>query len=262
MKLHFRHEGPAPSLAPPLLILHGVFGSADNWLTLGRRLAENYSVFLLNQRNHGESPHSDTFAYPALAADLHEFIEEHALEAPLLVGHSMGGKTVMHFAKTYPAVAKALVVVDIAPRAYRPHHQAVVAGLEALDRALPTLKTRREADTLLAEHLPELGVRQFLLKNLYRTAENRFAWRLNLPGVRDNLANVGAEITFPEPITTPTLFLRGERSDYINGHDEADIQRYFADSRVQTIPQAGHWVHAEQPEAFLQALTAFLSALA
>ncbi len=241
----------------PIVILHGVFGSLDNWATVSKSIADlGYVVYLVDQRNHGRSPHSDAFDYEAMAADLAEFITDHALEKTILIGHSMGGKTVMQYAQQYPATYDKLVIVDIAPKAYPPHHDELIAGLNALP--LSEIESRQHADELFSAHEPNLAVRQFLLKNLYRTDEGSYGFRFNLPVLTESQANVGAEITQLRTITEPTLFIRGASSWYIKDKDWKDIQVMFPNAELVTIPKSGHWVHAEQPEPFVEALEEFL----
>ena len=229
----------------PLVILHGVFGSADNWLTLGKRFAEDFEVHLLDQRNHGDSAHSEEFTYPAMAADLAEYLESNNLENPILVGHSMGGKVVMEFAMRYPEAFKKMVVVDIAPRSYPVHHGTILDGLSSID--LQAIKSRGEADKQLAKYIPELGVRQFLLKNLARDPEQGFSWKINLPVIKRDIEKIGVEIV-GTPNQKPTLFIRGAQSKYVQDKDLPHIAQLFPNSTVETIDPAGHWVHAEQPD--------------
>ena len=256
MKLHYRALGERTSADhPSVIILHGVFGTSDNWQTFGRALAENYQVFLVDLRNHGQSPHSDRFDYSAMADDLKEFVEHHGLDRPVVLGHSMGGKVAMFFAVRNPQLLRKLIVVDIAPKAYPVHHQPVLAGLGAV--AIDTIQSRKEAEEQMKPHVREPGVRQFLLKNLQRT-DDGFAWKLNLPAVRDNIEAVGEAVPSDTPFQQPSLFVRGGASDYIDNKDQALIERVFPDSRLITIEGAGHWVHAEQPEALLEEVANFL----
>ena len=254
MKLNYKKIGES---GQAIVILHGVFGSLDNWATVSKAIADaGYVVYLVDQRNHGRSPHSDEFTYEAMAADLAEFIEDHKLEKPILVGHSMGGKTVMQYAETYPGTYDKLVIVDIGPKAYPPHHQQLIEGLNALP--LSEIEDRQQADTLFSTYEPNVGVRQFLLKNLYRTDAGTFAWRFNLPVLTELQANVGTEIPRLRQITEPTLFIRGALSRYLRDEDWEDILAMFPKAELVTIPKSGHWVHAEQPKAFVEALTNFL----
>lgn len=252
MKLHFREMGEGA----PLIILHGLFGSSDNWLSIGKELSSDYKVYLIDQRNHGDSPHSSSFTYTDMAADLEEFIAEHGIKDPVIMGHSMGGKTAMKFALSYPDKLQKLIVVDIAPRHYPVHHDVILQGLKAID--VDKLKTRREADTTLAEYVPELGVRQFLLKNLGRNTEGGYEWKINLPVINDQIENVGEGLQEGEQFEKPTLFINGAASGYIKDADKPMIKQIFPQSEVQTIEGAGHWVHAEKPEEFVEKVRDFL----
>jgi esterase len=255
MKLNYKKVGEG---SQPMVILHGVFGSLDNWATVSKSIADaGYAVYLLDQRNHGRSPHSDEFTYEAMAADLAEFITDHALENPILVGHSMGGKTVMQYAEQYPDTYDKLVVVDIGPKSYPPHHESLIQGLNALP--LDKIEDRQQADKLFSTYEPNLGVRQFLLKNLYRTKADTFDWRFNLSVLTELQANVGSEIPKLRTVTEPTLFIRGALSGYVKERDWQGIQDRFPQAELVTIPKASHWVHAEQPKLFVEALIKFLA---
>lgn len=258
MKLFFRQTGET---GPALIVLHGIFGSADNWLTVGKVLGEHFRVFLLDQRNHGRSPRSEDFGYQEMAADVMEFISDQGLENPIVLGHSMGGKTAMQFVMQYPEAYSKLVVVDIAPKFYPIHHAQILAGLNSMD--LEKLASRQAADEHLRRYEDHEGTRQFLLKNLYRNPDtNRFDWRLNLAVITRDIHLVGSELTNPRVTTKPVLFLRGEQSSYIQPEDEADIRRIFPNAQIETIAGAGHWVHADQPEAFVEAVTQFAGRIA
>ena len=252
MKLHYRSLGEGQ----PIILLHGIFGTSDNWQTFGKSLADNgYEVFLIDQRNHGNSPHSDEFSYPAMAEDIKDFIQEHQLDNPVVLGHSMGGKAALFFAVAYPNLFKKLIVVDIAPKAYPARHDAIIEAFSAVDIA--KLQSRNEAEAQMEPLVPEAGVRQFLLKNLKRTDEG-FAWKLNLPAIRNNLGKVMEGLPANETTDKPILFVRGEKSDYISDDDEKSIKGQFPNASIITIPKAGHWVHAEQPEALYEAVMGFL----
>ena len=253
MKLFYRELGSGN----PIVILHGVFGSSDNWLTVSKGLAETNKVYLLDARNHGHSPKSDEFNYSVMADDLKEFLSDHAIEKSCLIGHSMGGKTVMKFASIYPFIPEKLVVVDISPRYYKRHHDSILDGLKSID--LPNLKSRQDADQQLSNFEPDFGVRQFLLKNLYRNEHNEFQWRINLPVIARNIDNVGEVLDENIIIKSPALFIRGEKSNYIKEDDENLIRKNFADVRIETIKDAGHWVQAEKPKEFLEAIRNFLA---
>lgn len=264
MKLYYREVGEPT--ATPLLIVHGIFGSSDNWLTISKTIAAHgYRVILPDQRNHGQSPRSDDFSYVDMAADIRELITDLGLENPVLIGHSMGGKTMMQYAFTFPGTFRSLVIVDIAPKFYPVHHSEILRGLAAID--LKGIRTRNEADDALSAYEPSPTVRQFLLKNLYRAESGResvegssqFAWRLNLPVISREIHGVGEELTNPHPVAEPTLFIRGQRSPYILDSDWPTILRLFPNAQLATIEDAGHWVQAEQPAEFVEVLMEFLT---
>lgn len=254
MKLAYRETGEGK----PLIILHGLFGSSDNWLSIAKMLGNEYKVYLLDLRNHGSSPHSDDFSYDAMSADLLEFIKEHSIEDPLIMGHSMGGKTAMKFALSNPEVLSKLIIVDIAPRYYPVHHDVILEGLQAID--IENLKSRREADETLAGYVKEQGVRQFLLKNLTRNDEGGYEWKMNLPVISEKIENVGEGIKEDSSFEKPALFINGATSGYLQEKDEELIYRLFPEATIQTIQGAGHWVHAEKPEEFTNMVRAFIRA--
>lgn len=255
MKLAYREFGTGQ----PLIILHGLFGQSDNWNTLAKNFAgKGFRVFTVDQRNHGLSPHSDIWNYEAMADDLNEFITEHQLEQPILLGHSMGGKTVMYFEAVYGGKAQKLIIADIAARAYAPHHDKVLAALHAVDFNL--VKTRKEAEAIMINYLSDFGTRQFLLKNIYwKDAENnQMDWRFNLKTITENYNNIGLAV--PDYIShTKTLVVRGELSDYISEDDLNEFKKRFSNLQTITIPQAGHWVHAEKPGEFFEAVLQFIT---
>ncbi|GAB4016208.1 alpha/beta fold hydrolase [Spirosoma migulaei] len=256
MKLFFRQTGET---GPAIVILHGLFGSSDNWLTISKTIAaQGYRVFLLDQRNHGQSPRANDQDYQAMAADLREFLIDQNLDTPNLVGHSMGGKTVMQYAMLYPGTFAKLVVVDIAPKFYPIHHAEILRGLKAID--LAGIKGRTDADAILQQYEPIVPVRQFLLKNLYRNEQGGFDWRINIPVIERELHGIGEELTNPSVVTDPTLFIRGSESPYIVDEDIPAIKRIFPNSQIETIQGAGHWVQAEKPVEFVETLMAFLNA--
>jgi len=239
-----------------MVILHGLFGSSDNWLTISKTIAdEGFAVYALDQRNHGRSPHGSEFNYNLMAADLHEFLAQHNLQKPILVGHSMGGKTVMQYAMNYPDTFDKLVIVDIAPKLYAVHHAEILKGLAAIP--LATLASRSEAEAFLSHYEPDSGVRQFLLKNLYRNQAGAFAWRINLPVVAENIYAIGGDLENQHVVTDPVLFVRGQKSNYVLDTDIPAIMKWFPNATIATIAGAGHWVQAEQPEAFVAALVGF-----
>ena len=241
---------------PPIVILHGVFGSCDNWLTVSKGLAETNKIHLLDARNHGQSPHSEEFNYDLMADDLEEFIIQNKLVNPIIIGHSMGGKTAMKFASKHPTLYSKMIVVDISPRYYPPHHHSILAGLEAIK--LGALQSRQEADDILKSFEPSLGVRQFLLKNLYRNEQNGFSWRMNLNVIKSKIENIGEPLDVNSKITNPTLFIRGANSNYILETDIELINSIFSDAKIATVENAGHWVQAERPTEFLDEVKKFI----
>jgi esterase len=254
MNLNFKKIGET---GPAIVILHGVFGFLDNWLTVGKAISEQgYQVYLVDQRNHGRSPQEGELNYPTFAADLKEFLTQQNLSNPVLLGHSMGGKTVMEYAVTFPGTYSSLVIADIGPKAYPVHHTKILKGLNAIP--LDELENRQQADDLLAAYEPIPAVRQFLLKNLYRKDEGGFGWRFNLPLLTSDMANVGAPVASEKPVDAPALFIRGDKSDYITDQDWDGIVQLFPNAKLETIENAGHWIQAEQPRAFVKVLTDFL----
>jgi pimeloyl-ACP methyl ester carboxylesterase len=189
-----------------------------------------------------------------MADDLKEFMQQQNIQKATLIGHSMGGKVVMTFAQKYEQYINKLIVADIAPRYYAPHHQSVIAALQAVN--LPTIKSRKEAEDVMMGVLQDNDVVQFLMKNLYREGDS-YAWRMNLPVIIEKIENIGAAQTFEKPVSVPTLFVRGSRSNYIRSEDEATIQQNFSDVKIVTIENAGHWVQAEQPQAFFDVVVEF-----
>ncbi|MFP4094854.1 MAG: alpha/beta fold hydrolase [Cyclobacteriaceae bacterium] len=253
MKLNYRSMGTGQ----PIIILHGVFGTSDNWQTFGKQLSEDYEVFLVDQRNHGLSPHDDEFNYPVMAEDLHEFIREHQLKNPIVLGHSMGGKVAMFYALKYPEEFEKIIVVDIAPRSYPVHHQTILKALNAVK--VNEIESRKEAEEQMKPYIKDFGVRQFLLKNLTRTDDNKgFTWKLNLSAISNNIERIGEGVNKNKKLEKPVLFVRGAKSDYIRKDDEALIQEIFPLARLVTIENAGHWVHAEQPEDLYREVMSFL----
>ncbi|MGY6559340.1 MAG: alpha/beta fold hydrolase [Nitritalea sp.] len=240
---------------PVLVILHGLFGSADNWLSIARELEESFSLVLVDQRNHGDSPHSSTWNYSVMAEDLAELLDDLGHERIYLMGHSMGGKTAMRFATQYPERVEKLLVADIAPRAYPIHHQEILAGLNAVE--VGRLSSRKEADEQLAQHISHKGIRQFLLKALARDEQKGFKWRINLPVITEKIEEVGQALPDDARFEGSTLFMGGANSDYIREEDKALIQTHFPNSNLIYIKQAGHWLHAEQPDAVIQTIKAF-----
>jgi len=239
----------------PLVILHGLFGQSDNWTTLARAWSNRFKVIVIDQRNHGQSQHDAAFSYEAMADDLAETLDALNLDLVQLLGHSMGGKTAMFFAQNHPQRISKLIVADIAPRYYAPHHSEIISALKSLP--VEMLKDRNSADAELAKGIPDFGTRQFLLKNLYRNDSGGFSWRFNLEAICSHILEVGKALP-DSPVAVPALFVRGAKSSYITDQDEIEIARQFKHAQFETISNAGHWLHAEQPEAFSKVVLEFL----
>lgn len=253
MKLFYRKYGQGK----PLLILHGLFGQSDNWNMLAKQFAEKgFEVYALDLRNHGLSPHSAVWDYNVMSEDLKELITDLNLNKVVLLGHSMGGKVAMTFAFNYPELLEKLIVVDIGPKYYPPHHQDVLRALTAVN--FNTIKTRKEAEAVLSDFISDYGTKQFLLKNIYWKNDDTMAWRFNLNVIEKNIDTVGVATFSDQSCSLPTLFIRGENSRYILDADLADIHEQFPISTLTTIAKAGHWVHAEQPNAFFESVVGFV----
>ncbi|WP_372745299.1 alpha/beta fold hydrolase [Lutibacter sp.] len=240
----------------PFLILHGYFGMSDNWKTLGNQFSKNYQVHLIDQRNHGRSFHSDDFDYELLVEDLYAYILHYKLEKIILLGHSMGGKVAMQFAVTYPEFVNKLIVADISPKYYEPHHQPILAALNSVNFDLHT--TRSKVEDVLKIYMKEEGVLQFMLKNVYRKTKEKLAFRFNLHSLTKNNSEVGEALPSFTHFDGPTLFLKGERSNYITLNDVALITAHFENAKIVTVKNAGHWLHAENPTQFYNEVITFL----
>ena len=251
MKLFSRIMGEGQ----PLLIIHGLFGMSDNWQSLGKQFAEFYEVHLIDQRNHGRSPHSTVFNFEVMATDLVEYIKDHNLKNVLLMGHSLGGKTVMELAVYYPNLVQKLIVVDISPKAYPVHHDKIIEGLQSLD--FNELKSRGEADKKLTAHITDNATRQFLLKSLYWVEKGQLAFRFNLELIAEQITEAGKALSDNMMYEGPCLFIDGANSDYILDEDEDLILSHFPEAEIVTITDAGHWVHAEQPNRFFDEVLRF-----
>jgi esterase len=252
MKLFYRQAGQGQ----PLVILHGLFGSSDNWYSLSKVFSESFTVYTVDQRNHGQSPHSDEFNYKLLTEDLEEFLKEHSIKDPIVIGHSMGGKTAMNLAIKNPSLIEKLIVVDIAPKSYPVHHDQILDGLTAIP--LATLASRNEADAILAKFVPELDVRQFLLKNLSRDSEGKFEWKLNVGAIEKHIEEIGQGMQYEGTFAKPTLFIKGARSNYFKSGDDELILKLFPSAKMMTL-DTGHWVQAEKPQEFVQTVLNFLN---
>ncbi|MBZ9652601.1 alpha/beta fold hydrolase [Psychroflexus montanilacus] len=247
MKLHSKIKGEGQ----PLIILHGFLGMGDNWKTLANSYAkEGFEVHLVDQRNHGRSPHDEAFSYDLLAEDIKQYLQDKGLDFASIIGHSMGGKTAMRFATLYPEQVDKLIIVDIAPKYYAPHHQQILEGLTKVSEA--KLTSRTDADELLSKYLSEKPIRQFLLKNLYWKTQEELSLRINLEALKQNIEEVGKGLPQDAAYSGETLFIKGENSDYIQESDADDIASHFQSFEIQTIKGAGHWVHAEKRNAFYE----------
>ncbi|TVZ52351.1 alpha/beta fold hydrolase [Dokdonia sp. Hel_I_53] len=243
----------------PLVILHGFLGMGDNWKTLGRQFAaDGYEVHLVDQRNHGRSFHSEHFNYSLLVEDLKVYCDEKGLDQIHLLGHSMGGKTAMLFAVTYPELVKKLIIADIGVKAYPQHHQQILEGLMALSKNANALSSRTESDNFLSTYVSDEGTRMFLLKNLYWKEKGVLALRMNLPALVAHIEEIGKPLPDGASYSGEALFLKGEKSNYILLEDENEIFNAFAKAKLKPISKAGHWLHAENPKDFYKEVINFL----
>ncbi|MFS4493572.1 alpha/beta fold hydrolase [Maribacter sp. 2308TA10-17] len=241
----------------PLIILHGFLGMSDNWKTLGNQYAENgLQVHLVDQRNHGKSFHSQDFNYDFLAEDLKNYLDQQGVKEASIIGHSMGGKTAMQFACDFPNMTEKLIVADISPKYYPPHHQEIINGLNALN--FEEIKSRGEADQELTKHITEYGTRQFLLKNLYWVEKGKLGFRFNLKALSEKMEEIGENISSTAIYNGPTLFLRGDKSEYVIATDIIEIKKHFPLAKLDTVEKAGHWLHAENPKQFFEKSMNFL----
>ncbi|TXG38344.1 alpha/beta fold hydrolase [Seonamhaeicola maritimus] len=241
----------------PFVILHGFLGMSDNWKSLGRQFSEqDFQVHLVDQRNHGRSFWDDNFSYEILAEDLKHYCEEHQLEDIILLGHSMGGKTAMLFSTLYPDLVSKLLVADISPRFYPVHHDTILEGLSALN--FDEIKSRGEADKVLGQYVTDFGTRQFLLKNLHWVEKGKLGLRINLEVLKKEVAEIGESLPSYAQFNKDALFLRGDRSEYIRVDDEVLILNQFPKAEIVTISNAGHWLHAENPKDFFEAVMEFV----
>lgn len=241
----------------PLVILHGFLGSGDNWKSLGNKFATNgYQVHLVDQRNHGRSFHSEAFSYQLIVDDLKKYCNHHNLNNIRLLGHSMGGKAAMLFAVSYPELVEKLIVADISPKFYPQHHQDILKALSLLN--FQEISTRNEAEEVLSKYIQEAGTRQFLLKNLYWVQKSELGLRINLKTLTDKVEEVGVALPEGTSFSKETLFLKGSNSEYIAETDELLIKRHFPKAKIRNVSNAGHWLHAENPNDFYSYVVEFL----
>ena len=250
MKLFYQEYGQGK----PLVILHGLLGSLDNWHSLSRKFADQYRVFALDQRNHGRSPHSAEMNYDVMTADLKEFLDDHKLEAAAFIGHSMGGKAAMELALRYPESVAALVVVDIAPKPNPAHHDHIFDALSTID--LNDHDSRSTIEKTLAKTIESPAVRQFLMKNLKRDGQNAFQWKMNLEALRSHYDEINGAIVSKAIYKGPTLFMAGKKSDYLSSADMPGILKLFPGAQLKEL-DTGHWIHAELPDDFFRVVLDF-----
>lgn len=255
MHLHSTIQGEGK----PLLIIHGYLGMSDNWKTLaGQYVAAGFQTHALDMRNHGKSFHSDEFTYDAMAHDLVEYINFHNLQKVDVIGHSMGGKAAMFFAVKHPELLNKLVVADIGPKYYRPHHQDIMAGLNAVDFSVHT--DRAAVEAAIEQHVPDFGTRQFLMKNVYWVEPGKqLGFRFNLDVFNNMIDTIGEALPEGTTFNGLTLFLRGDKSNYIKDADFDLIKSHFPHAEIKEIKNSGHWLHAENPKDFLAETLEFLN---
>ena len=251
--LYSKIEGIGKSL----LILHGFLGMSDNWKTLGSQYAsKGFQVHMLDLRNHGRSFHSDDFSYDFMVQDVFEYCQSNSLKKIDIIGHSMGGKVAMLFSVKFPLIVDKLVIADIGPKYYKPHHQAILAGLNAID--FSQKPDRSQVEEILKNFIPDFGTRQFLMKSLYWVAPGQLGFRFNLNVFNTKIDEIGVALPENALFNGPTLFLRGGNSSYILDEDFAGIQKQFPNATLVTIPNVGHWLHAQNPTLFLEETLKFL----
>ena len=236
--------------------MHGLFGMLDNWQTIAKKLAEDYMVYLVDLRDHGKSEHTDEFNYLLLAQDIAEFLESEWIHEAYIIGHSMGGKTALQLVKDHPDLVEKLIVVDIGIKSYKGGHEIILEALKTVP--IDEVETRKEVEEHLSQYIPELGIRLFLMKNLTRNKKGGYRWKMNLNLLIKHYQDILAGITFDHVVDTPTLFIRGGKSGYILDQDLKELSSHFEDMQLVTIADAGHWVHAEQPNELLSVIKSFL----
>ena len=253
--LHSKIYGQEKS-GTPLLVLHGLFGMLDNWASFGKEFGEYFPTHLIDLRNHGKSFHSEEMTHDDLAHDISHYMEHHGIEKANLLGHSLGGKAVMQFAIKYPPKVEKLIVVDIAPKAYPPHHQGIIKALESV--YFEKISTRQEVEEVLKQYIMETSVIQFLAKNLYWIDDKKLAWRFNLKTLSEKYEQFVSNAIKYGVFSGETLFIAGEKSNYILPQDEFQIKQQFPYASIIKIKNAGHWVQAENPTDFNEAVKDFI----
>ena len=252
MELHSKIQGQGP----PIIILHGLFGTHDNWQTIANSLSNSFTVCLLDLRNHSRSPHNELMDYKIMATDVKEFMESNWINSAIVMGHSMGGKVAMQLALDNPDMVEKLIVVDISMRKYSLSHLEIFEALESID--VNKLKDRKEAETQLMEKLHDTSTVLFLLKNLSREKNNSFSWKMDLASIKKNYKTLMDPLITKEVFDKPTLFIRGGKSKHINDEDMPEIKTHFPQAKLETIDDAGHWVHADKPKELLNIIQDFM----
>lgn len=254
VKLNYKTFGEGE----PVVFLHGLFGMLDNWQTIAKKVADaGYMVYLVDQRDHGKSPNTEEFNYPVLAEDLYEFLMDEWVHQAVIIGHSMGGKTAMQFANDHSDIVKKLIVIDIVPKTYLGGHEDVFQALQSLD--LPNIQDREDIYNVLKLALHDEGTVQFLMKNINRSKEGGFELKMNLPLLYESYDQILKDIRFSSPLNMPTLLVKGANSSYINNEDVEQFKKTFVESSFVEIPNAGHWVHADQPDLLVEKILEFLA---
>lgn len=263
MELFFRKTGQGPNL----VILHGLYGSSDNWMGIARKLQNHFTIYLPDARNHGQSPKDSTHDYPSMALDLKNFLDQNKINKTSITGHSMGGKTAMYFAAHYPEYINSLVIADISPLSYKNRdsnnfHEKVISSLQNIN--LEQIKSREDAYLKLHEQLKNPALGSFLLKNLKQLPDKTWRWSLQLNALKTNLSQIldGINDSLKDPYATisgfPVLFIKGEKSPYITDRDVEAIYKLFPGAEIKTIQGASHWLHAEYPDDFASILKKFI----
>jgi esterase len=256
------------SAGSPIIILHGLYGSSDNWLSIGKELSRDYLVYLVDLRNHGNSPHTDRHTYPLMKLDLLEFVDRHDIEKAVIIGHSMGGKVAMTFSAEFPERINSMVVIDIGPKSYHSltdfssqaiEHMNILSAMQNIDFSIT--KTREDINTQLKAFIKSPRIRNFLMKNIRREKNNTFSWKIYIEVLLKELPAILERVVFNAQVVSgfPVLFIKGENSDYILDEDIPGIRNFYPEAEFVTIPGAGHWLHAEKPELVIKTLREFLN---
>jgi len=257
--LHSKIYG-AENLGIPILVFHGLFGMLDNWGGFGRKFSEYMLVHLVDLRNHGKSFHSSEMSLEAMSEDIGNYLKKYSLDKVNLLGHSLGGKAVMEYAISNPERVNKLIVADISPRAYPPHHDVIFQALDSVD--LSIVNSRNEVENQIKKYISDINIIQFLLKNLYweeiNSGEKKLSWKFNLSVLYEKYKYFVTNAVKSGTFDGKTLFLSGERSDYISKEDEYLIAQKFPNYILRKIPNAGHWLHAENPTDFNSEVRNFL----